>query len=130
MNPIALVIALGAVSLSAVAVAAQPAEQAAAAVDGRAVAGEVKKLLNQHYVLPEARAKFAAVLDKGIASGRYDGAQAEKLVQLINADFATVTVSVSFVNKRSNWKRNLIYRVTAYFIWRLHRNCSAAYRLT
>ena len=91
MNPIALVIALGAVSLSDVAVAAQPADQAAAAVDGRAVAGEVKKLLNQHYVLPEARAKFAAVLDKGIASGRYDGAQAEKLVQLINADLATVT---------------------------------------
>jgi hypothetical protein len=91
LHRIALLLALGAVSLPASAGSAQPAEQSVAAVDGRAVAGEVKRLLNRHYVLPEARGKFAAVLDKGIASGRYDGADGEKLVQLINADLATVT---------------------------------------
>jgi hypothetical protein len=91
LNRIALLVALGTLSPHAAAVVAQPAEQAAATVDGRAVASEVKRLLNQHYVLAEARAKFAAVLDKGISGGRYDGAQAEKLVQLINADLATVT---------------------------------------
>ena len=91
MRPIALLIALAAIAPVARPAIAQPAAQEAAAVDGRAVAGEVKRLLNEHYVLPELRAKFAAVLDKGISSGRYDGALAEKLVELINADLASVT---------------------------------------
>lgn len=60
-------------------------------VDGRAVAAEVKRLLDQHYVLPDLRSKFAAVLDKGIASGRYDVAEPEQLVERLNADLATVT---------------------------------------
>jgi hypothetical protein len=91
VRPIALFIALAAIAPIPGSVAAQPAAQAAATVDGLAVASEVKRLLAQHYVLPELRTKFAAVLDKGISSGRYDGAQAAKLVELINADLATVT---------------------------------------
>jgi hypothetical protein len=71
--------------------AAQPAAQAASAIDGRAVALEVKRLLGQNYVLPEARAKFAAVLDKGIASGRYAVSDQATLVTRLNEDLASVT---------------------------------------
>lgn len=89
MRSIPLLIALA--SVVALATPAVAQTQSTSAVDGRAVAGEVKRLLNAHYVLPDARAKFAAVLDKGIASGRYNVAEPERVVQLINADLATVT---------------------------------------
>ncbi len=91
MRQIALLIALAAIAPVTGSAVAQQVAQAPAEVDGRVVAGEVRRLLNEHYVLPELRSKFAVVLDKGIASGRYDGAQPEKLVELINADLATVT---------------------------------------
>lgn len=65
--------------------------QAAAAIDGGAVAREVKRLLNEHYVLPEARAKFAAVLDKGIASGRYAVNDRMLLVTRLNENLDSVT---------------------------------------
>ena len=70
---------------------AQPATQTAAAVDGPAVATEVKRLLNAQYVLPELRAKFAAVIDNGIAGGRYAVADANDLATRLNEDLATVS---------------------------------------
>jgi len=69
--------------------AAQMGQQAA--VHGRAVAAEVKKLLDANYVLPDTRPKFDAVLAKGIAEGRYDVTDPEELVQRINADLHQVT---------------------------------------
>jgi hypothetical protein len=68
---------------------AQMAPQAP--VHGRVVAAEIKKLLDAHYVLPDARPKFDAVLAKGIAAGRYDVSDPEELVQRINADLHEVT---------------------------------------
>lgn len=73
-------------------IAAQRAASAVPAqVDGRKVATEVKRLLDAYYVLPEARPKFGAVLAKGLASGRYDIADPDQLVERINADLHEVT---------------------------------------
>ena len=75
LRRLALLVVLAALAPMPGSAAAQPVAAAAATVDGRAVATEVRRLLNEHYVLPELRSKFAAVLDKGISSGRYDGAE-------------------------------------------------------
>ena len=91
MRPVALLIALAAVLPSPMAATAQTAPQASAAVDGPAVAAEVKRLLNAQYVLPELRAKFAAVIDKGIADGRYAVADVNLLATRLNEDLASVT---------------------------------------
>lgn len=90
MRQIALLIALAVLAPIASTAAAQPAAQAQA-IDGRAVALEVKRLLNQNYVLPEARAKFAAVLEKGLSSGRYAVNDEALLVTRLNEDLASVT---------------------------------------
>lgn len=79
-----------AVPASTPALAQAPAAQQAR-IDGATVAAEVKRLLNQHYVLTELRPKFAAILDQGIASGRYNVAEPGQLVERINADLAQVT---------------------------------------
>jgi hypothetical protein len=91
LHRLALMIAVAACAVPVGASAAQPASQAASTIDGRAVALEVKRLLNQNYVLPEARPKFAAVLDKGIASGRYAVSDEALLVTRLNEDLALVT---------------------------------------
>ena len=91
MRQLAMIVALAAFAVPMAASAAQPALQSAPAVDGRAVALEVKRLLRQHYVLPEARAKFDAVLDKGIAGGRYAVNDPMVLVTRLNEDLASVT---------------------------------------
>jgi len=91
MRPVALMIALAALVPAPTLALAQPAPQAAAAIDGPALASEVKRLLNTQYVLPELRGKFAAVIDKGIASGRYAVADANLLATRLNEDLASVT---------------------------------------
>lgn len=67
------------------------AANAAAPVNGRQVASEIKKLLDANYVLPETRPKFDAVLAKNIAAGRYDVSNPDELVQRLNEDLHTVT---------------------------------------
>ena len=84
-------IALAACAVPLAASAAQPVSQSASIIDGRAVALEVKRLLVAQYVLPELRPKFAAVIDKGIASGRYQVTDRGQLVSRINEDLQTVT---------------------------------------
>ena len=91
MHRICLLLALAPLVALPASATAQTAAQTAAAVDGPAVAAEVKGLLNAQYVLPELRAKFAAVLDKGIASGRYAVADANLLTTRLNEDLASVT---------------------------------------
>jgi hypothetical protein len=63
----------------------------AADINGRAVAAAVQKLLDQNYVLPEARPKFDAVLTKSISAGRYDVSDPNELVTRLNEDLHTVT---------------------------------------
>ena len=81
------------VGAPAPAVAAPPATAASAQaqINGREVAAAVRKLLNAHYVLPDLRPKFDAILAKGLADGRYDIADRDKLVELINSDLHQVT---------------------------------------
>jgi len=89
---ISLFIAAAALVPAAASPMAKPAPPTATAqIHGRAVAAAVRKLLDANYVLPETRPKFDAVLDKGIASGRYDVADPDRLVELINQDLHQVT---------------------------------------
>ena len=83
-------ILVGAVALALMSGTAS-AQSAAAKVDGREVVSAIQKLLDANYVLPETRPKFDAVLDKGLASGRYDISDANALVERINADLHEVT---------------------------------------
>jgi hypothetical protein len=62
-----------------------------APVHGRAVAAEIKRLLDANYVLADTRPKFDAVLAKGIADGRYDISDAGELANRLNADLHTIT---------------------------------------
>src|SRR5438132_7276160 len=87
-----LVILAGAAVLALVAGTAATAQMGSHdPVHGRAVAAEIKKLLDANYVLPGTRPKFDAVLAKGIAAGRYDISDAGELVNRLNADLHTVT---------------------------------------
>jgi hypothetical protein len=74
-----------------IAPAPAPAQEQRARIDGRGTAEAVRKLLDERYVLPELRPKFAEVLNAGIASGRYDVAEVEELVKRLNDDLAKVT---------------------------------------
>lgn len=70
---------------------AQMAQSETATVNGPAVAAEVKRLLNEQYVLAELRPKFSTMLDQGIAGGRYNVSGVEQLVERLNADLHQVT---------------------------------------
>ena len=74
---------------AALALAAVPGS--AAEINGRTVAAAVQKLLDQNYVLPEARPKFDAVLSRSIAAGRYDISDPNELVTRLNQDLHIVT---------------------------------------
>jgi len=87
-------LSLGAVSLLALSAPAMtqqpaPAAAAAAALDGRAVAAEVRRIVAERYVLPERRPALDAILARGLASGRYDVRDPSALAERINADLDT-----------------------------------------
>ena len=63
----------------------------AAPVHGRAVVAAMQKLLDEHYVLPEVRPKFDAILAKGLAAGRYDVSDPKYWSSRLNEDLGTVT---------------------------------------
>jgi hypothetical protein len=89
---VSLVLLFAAMVIPTQATSAAPASAAeTAAPVGRKVAAEVRRLLNEHYVAPELRAKFVTVLTTGMESGRYDVAKPEELVQRLNEDLQTVT---------------------------------------
>lgn len=67
-----------------------PAAATEAAVEGRKVAEDVRRILAANYVLPEVRPKLDAALAKGIAEGRYDVTDPSMLVERLNADMASV----------------------------------------
>ena len=86
--PVCAAIALAPVTAAAAAV---PADSTAKQFNGREVVLAVKKLLDANYVLPETRPKFDAILDKGLANGRYDVSGPEQLADTINIDLGQVT---------------------------------------
>lgn len=89
----ALLIGLASLGVSSATLAQPtvPPPAAQAQPNGREVATAVRQLLNANYVLPELRSRFDAVLAKGLAEGRYDVADRDRLVGLINADLRQVT---------------------------------------
>jgi peptidase S41-like protein len=86
-----LLLACVAMAPAAAPATAQMSAAPAASVHGRAVVAAMQKLLDEHYVLPEARPKFDAVLAKGLAAGRYDVSDPGELVNRLNEDLHTVT---------------------------------------
>ena len=80
-------LALAAPSLSLA--AQQPAPAAAAArADGRAVVAEVRRIIAERYVFPDAGRHWTRSW-RGPASGRYDVAEPGQLAERINADLDT-----------------------------------------
>jgi len=67
-----------------------PAAPAAGALDPQAVVSEVRKIINERYVLPERRPALDAVLAEGLSSGRYRVGDPRQLAVLINADLERV----------------------------------------
>jgi hypothetical protein len=89
------ILSAGAVSMLALSAPAMtqppapPAPAAAAALDGRAVVAEVRRIIAERYVLPERRPALDAILARGLASGRYDVREPAVLAERINADLET-----------------------------------------
>lgn len=73
---------------SALAVQSTTASQT---INGRAVATELRDLLNKYYVLEEARPKFDRILNSGSQAGRYDVSDREVLLQRLAEDLRSVT---------------------------------------
>jgi hypothetical protein len=61
-----------------------------ARIDPKAVVADVRRIINENYVLPEMRPKLDAVLAKGLAAGRYNTTDASVLAERINADMESV----------------------------------------
>ena len=91
MTALAGAAALAITSGSATAQAnAQAATTAPAKVDAKATVNDIRRILNENYVLPELRPKLDAALAKGLASGRYNVTEAPVLAERINADMEAV----------------------------------------
>lgn len=63
---------------------------AAAPVDASTVVAEVRRVINERYVLPGRRPVLDAALAEGLASGRYAVADGAALAERINADLEKV----------------------------------------
>jgi len=93
MNKMAALAGAAALALIPATAGAQAQEATAAAstkVDPRAVVADVKRIINENYVLPEMRPQLAAALDKGLAAGRYNVSDTGVLSERINADLTAV----------------------------------------
>ena len=93
MNKMAALAGAAALTLIPATTGAQAQEATAvtaAKVEPRAVVADVKRILNENYVLPELRPQLAAALDKGLAAGRYDVSDPGILSERINADLTAI----------------------------------------
>jgi hypothetical protein len=93
MNKMAALVGAAALALIPATAGAQAQEATAAAaakVEPRAVVADVKRILNENYVLPEMRPQLAAALDKGLAAGRYNVSDPGVLAERINEDLTAV----------------------------------------
>ena len=59
-------------------------------IDAKAVVADVRRILNENYVLPELRPQLDAALAKGLAEGRYDVTDTGALAERINFDLEAV----------------------------------------
>ncbi|NUT01633.1 MAG: S41 family peptidase [Sphingomonas sp.] len=90
MTALASAAALAMIPATSGALAQEAATAAPAKVDARAVVADVRRILNENYVLPELRPKLDAALAKGLADGHYDGLGPDALAEKINADLEAV----------------------------------------
>lgn len=93
MNKMAALASAAALALIPATAGAQAQEATAAAatkVNPRTVVADIKRILNENYVLPEMRPQLAAALDKGLAAGRYNVSDPGILSERINADLTAV----------------------------------------
>ena len=90
MTALASATALALIPATAGAMAQDATAVAEAKVDARAVVADVRRILNENYVLPDLRPKLDAALAKGLAEGRYDGLAPDALAEKINADLDAV----------------------------------------
>jgi hypothetical protein len=67
-----------------------PAPASAAQIDARAVVADVRRILNENYVLPDMRPKLDAALSEGLAKGQYNVSDPMVLADRINADLDAV----------------------------------------
>jgi hypothetical protein len=82
--------ALALIPATAGAQAQEATAATAAKVEPRAVVADIKRILNENYVLPEMRPQLAAALDKGLAAGRYNVSDPGILSERINTDLTAV----------------------------------------
>jgi hypothetical protein len=82
--------ALATITPGDTALAQQAAALAPAKVDAKAVVADVRRILNENYVLPEMRPKLDAALARGLAAGRYNVSDPGVLAERINADLTEV----------------------------------------
>ena len=68
-----------------------PAASPSALVEPAAVVAEVRRLVGEHYVLPERRPALDAVLAAGLSSGRYQVREPGLLADRISTDLARVS---------------------------------------
>jgi hypothetical protein len=59
-------------------------------IDAKAVVADVRRILNENYVLPELRPQLDAALAKGLADGRYNVTDTGALAERINSDLEAV----------------------------------------
>ena len=93
MNKMAALARAAALALIPATAGAQAQEATAAAatkVDPRAVVADVRRIINENYVLPEMRPQLAAALDKSLAAGRYNVSDTGVLAERINEDLTAV----------------------------------------
>jgi hypothetical protein len=90
MTALAGAAALAIISGSASAQSQQAQASAPAEVDAKATVNDIRRLLNENYVLPELRPQLDAALAKGLASGRYNVTDPAVLAKRINADLEAV----------------------------------------
>ena len=90
MTALAGAVALALIPATAGAQAQEATAAATAKVEPRAVVADIKRILNENYVLPEMRPQLAAALDKGLAAGRYNVGDPGILSERINADLTAV----------------------------------------
>lgn len=90
MTALAGAAALALIPATAGAQAQEATAAAATKVDPRAVVADVRRIINENYVLPEMRPQLAAALDKGLAAGRYNVSDTGVLAERINEDLTAV----------------------------------------
>jgi hypothetical protein len=90
MTALAGAAALALIPANAGAQAQEATTATPAKVDSRAVVADVRRILNENYVLPELRPQLDAALAKGLAEGRYNVTDTATLAERINADMEAV----------------------------------------